>query len=205
MELNFTEQESQIALNEKRLEYEYNRYQNIQSKIGYLSIIYSIMAIYVIQLIQFSYDKNNSNKITYAIAGVIFIVLIIFSIVNAISLLIPKEIAYIRLPKEFYNTILSEYKNNGISEDELDAYIKATYIDELEKSVKTNFELTNAKSSFYSKAFQYGLLSLIPYIICLGIYITDYHNENEVLIKNYKEILKYQDSISKFTLPEKLP
>jgi len=177
--VDFNEIEDQIELNKDRLKDESERYNEIRSRIGFISIVYTLFAAYGFQLILYSIRGQGINAV-YFIALFAFIGLVIFSVVNAVRLLIPIKIAHRDLPSYFYNDIKNEYLESGIPEEDSDAYIKHTYKLQLEVAVKTNFDINNRKSKFHFYAFVTALFAIIPYLICIGMYI---YSEKEKTVK----------------------
>jgi hypothetical protein len=75
--------------------------------------------------------------------------------------------------------------------------LKGSYIRELQQAVETNGEVFRRKSSFYYNALVYGLLSIIPYLICLGFHITS--NDDSIRkeqIANTKKISNFMKTDS---------
>lgn len=199
MNLDFNRFESRIEANEKRLDYENNRYQQTQSKIAYLTILYSIISIYLIQLFQFAFCSDIPCKWVFIIFLCIYLAFTILSVVYAISLLVPKTVAYTHPPKYFFEDIREKYIAEEITEDnELDLYLKVTYNIELEETIESNNSLNNRKSYLYNNAFRFGLMALLPYVLCIAFYFTHYRPElPSIKIDNYRDILRCQDSLSK--------
>jgi len=112
-------------------------------------------------------------------------------------LLTPKDVAFQELPKEFYKTIANQYRNEGIDDDELlNEYIKTSYNNQLEEILEINDQLCLDKGKSYFNAFNFACLSIIPYLICISIYLVCPKNESQLIeIKNYKQIIQYDDSV----------
>jgi hypothetical protein len=199
MDLDFNSLESRIEVNEKRLDYENNRYQQIQSKIAYLTIVYSILSIYLVQLFQFIFCDGISYKVIFIIFICFYFAFALISVWFAIRLLIPKEVAYSHQPKYFFEEIRDQYIAEGITDDdELDLFVKTSYNMELEEAVESNNNLSNRKSYLYNSAFRFGLLALIPYVFCIAFYFTKNRPSIPAIqIENYKEILRLNDSLLK--------
>lgn len=180
MDTNFEDKEFQIKVNNERLQEEYLRYNEIRSRIGFTAIFYSIYAAYSIQLIKYGIDSKHFDEWYFYVLLAIFLFCFVYSLINTIRLLLPKEVAYKDLPKVYYKEIKEEYKNKGIQIDHIKYYLRETYLGQIEKSVSTNFKLNNKKSYFHYLAFKYALIALLPYIICVGIIIT---NEPDDIVK----------------------
>lgn len=208
--LDFTKKETQIDLNSQRLKEEYDRYFEIKSRIGIISIIYSIFAVFSVQLIQFLITYNNPG-ILYKIFLSLYLTSFTISVIFSILLLIPKAIAYKNTPKHFYEYLFNEYKNSSkIPNGSEQYYIRESYNLELEEVIKRNFKLNNKKSRFHYWAFTLALFALIPYFICVGIKITKIPNNiqdvkltNECFNSNNSTISKNNTKEEKAMFQEK--
>ncbi len=54
----------------------------------------------------------------------------------------------------------------------VDKSLKGAYIFELEKAIAINTQVFAKKSSFYYNALLFALLSVIPYITCIGFHLS---------------------------------
>jgi hypothetical protein len=170
--LDFTNKNTQVELNQNRLKEESERYYEIKSRIGILSIFYSIFAAYSVQLMKFAIT-NESLSWIYSLFFIVFLFLFSFSIFFAIRLLIPKKVAFKEVPKKFYKELYEEYLNDSrIPNEQVKYYIRESYLNQLEKAVDSNYKLNNRKSKFHYYAFTFALLAIIPYLTCIGIKTT---------------------------------
>jgi hypothetical protein len=170
--IDFTDKNKQIELNIERLKEESERYLEIKSRIGMISIFYTFFAAYTIQLIKYALCSNKLG-IFYIITLFLFLGLFASSVIFSILLLLPKEIAHKELPKIFYKDVYSNYKNNkNIKESDIKYYIRETYKEQIEKAVEHNYKLNNKKSKYHYYAFTLALSAIIPYLLCVGIKIT---------------------------------
>lgn len=165
----------QVELNNERLKEEYERYNEIRSRIGYISIIYTAFAIYTIPLIESA--VNNSFPVIYCTFLSIFLILFILSMLYAILLLLPKEIAFKDVPKYFYKDIKQKYLDNGIPDNEVKYYVTETYLIQIEKAVEANFKLNNKKSKYHYLAFKLAIYAIVPYFISVGFKAFDNKSE----------------------------
>ncbi len=90
-----------------------------------------------------------------------------YSLIYTVRFLMPVEAAYLIEPKTYYLHFRKSYEQHYIKK-EVNALIKASYINELERAIVINKHLFERKNGFYRKAFTCALLSCIPYLICLG-------------------------------------
>ena len=199
--VNFLDIDEKIKQNAKLLEFYYNNYQRTQSKISTLVIIYSILAVYTLQIIKYPIS-NWENKPTYTL--IIYIILIVCyliflfkSIKATYKLLEPVEIAFINQPKEFYKTLRISYEKSLKTSDEelINEYIKASYLGEIEEAVEHNSSKFEMKGNYYNIAFNNALLALIFYIMCTGFIVFEPKPSNKIEITNYKSITSFIDSI----------
>jgi len=170
--LDFTDKNTQVKLNQNRLKEESERYYEIKSRIGILSIFYSIFAAYTVQLIKFAVTSENLTWLYYSVL-VLFVLLFCLSVIFAIRLLIPKEVAFKEVPKIFYGKLQKDYSENpSIPKEHIKYYIRESYLHQIENAVDSNYKLNNRKSKFHYYAFTFALLAAIPYLTCVGIKTT---------------------------------
>lgn len=199
---NFLDIDEQIELNNKVLDFYYSSYQKTQSKISILVLIYSFIAIYILQVIKYPFetfsDSNLVSIIIYTILLIGFIGLLSISIRSTYLLLKPIDVAYLHYPKHYYIEIKSQYEKtlNTKNEEILNAYIKATYLHELEKTVKHNSYLFEIKSKYYDFAFKSALAAVLTYLLCAGFVIFKDEKPKEFNLNNYKEIILEVDSLN---------
>ncbi|MCZ8330412.1 MAG: hypothetical protein O9282_03775 [Flavobacterium sp.] len=199
---NFLDIDEKIEANGKALEFYYNNYQKTQSKLSLLVLLYSIISIYIVQILKFPFDKykevETSIFIIYLILLLYFLYLFIASIYNTFQILKPEDVAYLNNPNYFYVYIKKQYEESLETNDEdtLNAYLKETYLNELEIALTKNIELYKTKSRYFYNAFTKLLPALILYVLCSGIIIFNTDEKTEIEIKNYKEIIKYSDTIN---------
>jgi len=198
---NFLDIDEKIEANCKALDFYYNNYQKTQSKLSLLVLLYSIISIYIVQILKFPFDKfkevDCSIFIIYLILLLCFLYLFIASIYNTFNILKPEDVAYLNNPNYFYVDIKKQYEESLETDDEdvLNAYLKETYLNELEIALTKNIELYTTKSRYFYNAFTKLLPALILYVLCSGIVIFNTDEKTEIEIKNYKEIIKYSDTI----------
>jgi hypothetical protein len=97
---------------------------------------------------------------------------LLVSLVFTIRLILPVRVAYLSAPKKYYEEYRFEYEKNYNNQTLIKNLLKASYIDELQIALETNQQLFRRKGSFHYNALLYGLLSIIPYLICLGFHLS---------------------------------
>ena len=195
MSISFIELSDQIDLNEKRLEALYARYELYNTRFGTVTILYSVMAIYLIQVLKFCFSNDNPCTVIYSLIFFVFLCLLIYSIYNSFKLLAPKNVAFQELPTQFYKTLANQYRESGMPEEEIDEYIKASYNTQLEEILQVIDDLCLDKGERFSNAFNFACISIIPYLICVAIYLFCPKNEaQDIKLNNYKQIIQYIDS-----------
>jgi len=160
-----------IEINEQRLEQYNNAYDKVLGRLTNLILIYSTITIFLLPIVQDIFITRTFHWFLYACFS-IFAILFIISLVFTIRLIIPAEIAYLESPKKYYEDYRLIYEQTITNQDEIKKLLKASYITELESAWETNELIFTKKSSFYYRALVYGLLSAIPYLICIGSHIT---------------------------------
>lgn len=198
MAVNFDSLDAKLEANADRLKEERERYNQIVSKSGYLSILYSVVSVSMAGIIKYALRLEGFYLVGFLLLLAVFLYFFLPSIYNAIRLVKPVKIAYPNLPQYFYTDIAEQYKQKGITDAaQLNKMIKTTYLLELEECVKLVFKQSNEKSAFFEKAFSKGLISLFPFFIAFGIALCmEKEGNDKVEIVNYKETLQYSDSLS---------
>lgn len=192
---NFLDIDEQIELNNKVLNFYYSSYQRTQSKMSILVLIYSVIAIYILQVIKYPFETYNGlnwiSIIIYSTILIGFLVLLSISIRNTYLLLNPIDVAYLHNPEHYYTNIKSQYEESLNTNDEeiLNAYIKATYLSEMEKAVKHNSYIFEIKSKYFNSAFKSALAAILAYLLCTGFIIFKDEKPKNFNINNYKEII----------------
>jgi hypothetical protein len=200
---NFLDIDEQIEANIKALEFYYNNYQKAQNKLSLLVLIYTIISVYIVQLIKFPFDKSIKTEciifIVFIILMLAFLSLLVLSVYHTFQMLKPENVAYLNNPKYFYNDVKKEYQKSleTTKKDIINAYLKVSYLNELENALEQNINLYETKSRHFYNAFIKLLPALIIYILCSGIVIFNSEEDKEIKIKKYKEIIQYSDSIKK--------
>jgi hypothetical protein len=175
-----------IELSEKRLDQYTSAYQQVLGRFTNIIIIYSAVGIFLVPIIQ---DYLISHDFLFSISVGLFLLTLVFSIYNTIRLLMPVDIAYLQLTRTYYQDLRLEYESSRINDKmneiekekirrSINALIKSSYIDELNRGEENNREVFSRKNSFYYNALFWGLIAILPYIVCIGYHIT--RNDDKV-------------------------
>ena len=123
--------------------------------------------------------------------------LLLISIRYTYLLLKPIDVAYLKYPKYYYTEIKSEYEKWLKTNDKktLNAYVKATYLNEIEEAVKYNSYLFEIKSKYYYFAFRSALVAIPIYFLLVGFVIFREEKPKDFNLKNYNEIITKIDSL----------
>jgi hypothetical protein len=82
----------------------------------------------------------------------------------------------------YYEEARLQHENQNVSRKIIENVLKAAYINELEALLAKNNKIILKKSTFYQYALLVGLLSVLPYLICFGFYISNRKNfETEIV------------------------
>lgn len=187
-----------IELNEKRLEQYSGAYQKSLDKFTNLLIVYSAISIFLIPVIQILFLSETRHWLHY-ISFFLFLIPFIYSLVFTIKLLIPVEVAYLIEPKSYYEKLRLEYENEGKNEETTDKYLKASYINELEKAVAANNIVFKRKGLFYFRALSSALIAAIPYLLCLAFHFS-IKNDNIQKVE-----LVNTENVSNFNKSQNMP
>jgi hypothetical protein len=188
-----------IEINEKRIEQYLSAYQKVLERLTNIILIYSAITIFLISIIKIVFFNKDCPWSLYTCFGV-FALLFLASLYHTVRLIMPVEIAYLDAPKKYYQELRLTYEQTIKNQAEIEKLIKASYIDELETTLSNYEQLFRRKSSFYYNALMYGLLSAVPYIICIGFHISKKEeNIQKVEVVNSEKIsnLLKIDSMSK--------
>jgi len=173
---SFYDLEYIIEINEKRIEEYISAYQKVLERFTNIIIIYSAIAIFLVPICQ----DICQSEITHWLPTTCFIIfagLFSYSLYFTIRLIIPVDVSYLTSPKMYYETIRLQYEQTiGTQapnwQEDITKLLQASYISELEKALEMNISVFIRKSSFYYNALMFGLLSALPFLICLGFHIT---------------------------------
>lgn len=160
-----------IELNEKRLEQYTSAYQKVLERLTNIILIYSAITIFLVPIFQDVFLAEIRHWLLY-LCFAAFTVLFLISVVFTIRLVIPVEVAYLEMPKRYYEEYRLTYEQTIKNHEEIKTLLKASYINELETALQTNDQVFRKKSSFYYNALMYALLSAVPYLICLGFHVS---------------------------------
>jgi len=200
MAKDFLEFEFQIELNERSLDKYHGLFEQTMGKISIITLLYSIIAIYAVQFVSFAIEKGNMYTF-FSFCLLFLLIFLIVSIYYTFRFLLPIGISYLNSPKYFYTDIRKRYEiEKGIKRPEiLNKYIQATYLNEIEKAVENNYMAFKRKRRLFYNAFKFGLLTFIPYLLCLAMYLSYKEEEktHKVEIVNLEAMQKKVDSRSK--------
>jgi hypothetical protein len=156
-----------IELNEKRLESYQINYQKTQEKLSTLMIFYSLIGFSAIPIIELLIHEK-SSVIFKASCGFL-VIFVLGSIYYFIRFLIPVDVAYLNSPRIYYEDKRLEYEQIHPNNDALvDTLLKSSYIDELHQALERNIILFESKGRLFYKALKFALISLIPFVFCMG-------------------------------------
>jgi hypothetical protein len=208
---NYLDIDNKIDQNLHRLEFYYSNHQKTQGKISILAIMYSLLSVYIFQVIKhpfsYSFETIEFSEILYILVLIILFVFLFWSIKYTYLLLKPVEIAYINYPDFFYKNIKEKYEKSLETDDEdiLNEYIKQTHLIELEQAVKHNSAVFKEKSNYYNIAFIKGLTALFLYMVCTGFVVFEPEKPQEINLKNYQEIINLIKKEQKMAEKNKTP
>jgi hypothetical protein len=180
-----------IEISEHRFEYYASAYQKVLERLTHILLVYSAITIYLVPIIQdMIFEKNT---IWLIVCFTIFSIFFFISVFFTVRLIMPAPMAYLREPKEYYLDYMRQYEQSMLDKTLITFLLKATYVDELERGIQINHQIFTRKSIFYRKALKYGLLAVIPYLVCIGIHVSKKDDKvQKVDIINAPKITKLQ-------------
>jgi hypothetical protein len=182
-----------IEVNEKRIEQYLAAYQKVLDKFTNIILIYSAITIFLISIIQDIFVVDSRPLFLYLCFGT-FSILFLISLYFTIRLIIPVEVAYPGAPKKYYEEYRLIYEQTIQKQDQVEVLLKTSYINELETTLHKNVLVFTKKKSFYYNALICVLLSVIPYLICLGFHIfKKEENVQKVAIINQEKFNTLQE------------
>lgn len=188
-----------IEINEKRIEQYLTAYQKVLERFTNIILIYSAITIFLFSIIKIVLFNKDCPAFLLA-CFIAFIVLFTISLLYTVRFIIPIDVAYLSAPKKYYEEFRLTYEGNIRKRAVIEKLLKASYINELEKTLNNNEQVFRRKSSFYYNALMYALFSAVPYIICIGFHISQKEdNIQKVEMINSEKIgnLLKIDSMSK--------
>lgn len=167
-----------IEINEQRLEQYVSAYHQVLGKLTNIIFIYSAIAVFLIPVLEEVFWRE---EVYWMLKGcfVLFAFLFSISVFFAVRLIMPAGIAYLHEPKAIYNGNRIKYEEALIDGSKIENLLKTTYIDELEEAVSINVAILKRKVSFYKRALVYALLSGLPFLICVGVYLANHKHPTD--------------------------
>lgn len=160
-----------IDISEKRLAEYTVLYQKVFERLTNIILIYSALGIFLIPLIQYMIAADVKGTVFYVIFT-LFVVLLLTSLVYFVRLLLPVDIAYLDPPKKYYESFKSELEFLIIGNEEtVNDSLRGTYILDLQNAIEINSRAFRKKNSYFYNALLFALLSVVPYVICLGFHL----------------------------------
>src|SRR5688500_1979293 len=109
----------------------------------------------------------------FLISFFIFGICLTISIIYLIRLLIPVHVAYLDPPRKYSEDIMAQteelYPGQYLK---INDSLEGSYILEINAAINNNFSLFRRKSSFYYNSMLFALLSVLPYIVCIGFHMS---------------------------------
>ncbi|SFN20656.1 hypothetical protein SAMN05428949_1917 [Chitinophaga sp. YR627] len=169
-----------IELNEQRLEQYANALQKNTEKFTTLLVLYSAFCIFLVPVCQKLFIERVVRDVGFYWAFYGFAVFFGVSLVFAVLQMLPERLRMLPDPKIYYKLIKNIYELAGLSQEEIDIQLKASYISELEKNIDKRRIKLLRKTTFYNLAFYFAIISCIPYLYCIwkNIYL---EKKNELL------------------------
>lgn len=178
-----------IEFSEKRIDQYSIVYQSLIGKITNIILIYSGIGIYLVPVVL---DLTAVRSMAFLFSFTIFSALFGVSLFNAVRLVIPVTIGFMRMSSDYYQDLLTTYEQSELSPSmseshvvqakaRINALLKASYLNEL-AGVQMLYRMTfYRKASFYLRAITWGLYAVVPFAICVGFHVTKKEKTSETI------------------------
>lgn len=185
---SFYDLDYMIEINEQRLREYSAACEKVMDRLTNVLVIYSAMAIFLVPVVLTVFGPGEKP---WWLNGcfLLFATPFSISVFNTVRLIIPVNMVLLKEPKLFYENYRRKYEKKVNNRTSLEVLLKASYIRELEDSLHTNYIIYKRKNGFYRRALIYVLMSIIPYLICLGYHISEQENgksQQRELVKREK-------------------
>jgi len=196
MPVDFISTEGKIELNQESIKTYKEGVDKAADRISFISIIYSVLSIYLVQFVRFMIVHRFQNIVFVTFLGLL-VICIFISVAWTVRFLLPVRIAHVHQPQYFYKHIRKKYKEKGVEEDRMQDRIQATYLNELEKAVTINFAAYKSRRRNFYYAFNFALVALIPYLVCAAIMLGTKEKEEpqKIELTNTDALVKKIDSL----------
>ncbi|ACU60083.1 hypothetical protein [Chitinophaga pinensis] len=134
-----------IELNEQRLEQYANALQKNTEKFTTLLVLYSALCIFLVPVCQKLFIEKAVRDVGFYWAFYGFGALFGVSLVFAVLQMLPERLKMLRDPEVYYRYTKQFYEYQGMSQEQVDLYVKTNYLSELEKT------LIKEESDYYVK------------------------------------------------------
>jgi hypothetical protein len=102
-----------------------------------------------------------------------FAIALLTSLCYFVKLLLPAKIAYLDPPEKYYKDYRVQMEADYPGDKKkVEDSLKGSYILEIENAISVNYQVFRQKSSFYYNALLFALLTVIPYITCIGYHLS---------------------------------
>lgn len=153
-------------MHERRLEQYMHAYQRYMDKLTHLLFLYSAVAIVLLpiakQLMKVEY------RVYWAYVACFFGLLMMLgvSVYNAASLMLPAR-SLLPTPLSRYDVQKERLMLQRMDRRQIDKKLINRYVDDLKALVGVWCNLATRKENHYRRMCMWGLMAIVPYIICL--------------------------------------
>lgn len=167
---SFYDLEYIIEINEQRLEQYTAAGDKVKEKLTNIIVIYSAMAIFLVPIVRMVLWQEIRDWLLFASFG-LFSISLVLSVFYTVRLVIPRELVLLNIPNVVYGKYRTEYEKSNNDRMAIEDLLKGSYISELEIALVLSYSNCRRKYIFYKQALVFALLSLLPFLICLGYYL----------------------------------
>lgn len=156
----------QIDMHERRLEQYMHAYQRYMDKLAHLLFLYSAVAIFLLPIAkQLMLGECRMHGLYYTCFFLLLMMLGI-SVFYAARLMLPAK-SLLPVPLSRYYGLIDVMTLVGMDECQIDKELTDRYVSDLKALVRVWCDLITRKENYYRRMCLWGVLVIIPYVVCL--------------------------------------
>ncbi|HET6253373.1 MAG TPA: hypothetical protein VFE32_04840 [Puia sp.] len=174
-----------IEINEHRLEQYTTAYQKVMERLTHILLIYSGITIFLIPLVEDGALFRIRSPVFVGFL-LMFLGLLAASVAYTVKLIIPVRVVYLGFPRRYYDDSRSEYELTIKDKKIVNDLLKSSYITELQEALEVCERKLKIREALHSKAVIFALLSVLPYLICVGFHLSQGQDNKNPISKSEK-------------------
>jgi hypothetical protein len=168
---SFYDLDYMIEINEQRLEQYTSASEKVMERLTNIIVIYSAMSIFLVPIVRMVFWSGRGHWVLNISFG-LFAMLFCISVFFAVRLIIPRRSVLLQIPAQIYKECRIKYEKTQNNRSAIEGLLKTLYVAELENALSIASNNCTQKFRFYKSALISALISALPYLVCLGYYVT---------------------------------